>query len=57
MGSVQVKRTNNTAISVKTQTAGNRVTADHFLWFARGLQEAVEAGMPNDTEVTIRIRA
>lgn len=54
MTNVEVKRTNNTAISVRTQSTGNRVTVDHFLWFARELQEAVDAGMPQDTEVTIR---
>jgi hypothetical protein len=53
--SVEIKRTNNTAISVRTQAAtGSRLTADHVLWFARELQEAVDAGMPPDTEVKIR---
>jgi len=53
VSSVEIKRTNNTVISVKTQAGGNHVTASHFPWFAKELQEAVEAGMPQDTEVRI----
>jgi len=52
--SIEVKRTNNTAISVETQTCGNRVTADHFMWFAKELSKAIDAGMPTNTEVKIR---
>lgn len=51
---VTIKRTNQTRIEAMAQASGNRVTADHFLWFARLLQEAVDAGMPKDTEVKIR---
>ena len=54
MSTLEIKRTNNTAISVSTQATGNRVDVDHFLWFARELQKAVDAGMPMDTEVKIR---
>ena len=54
MTSLEIKRTSNTAISVKTQTSGNRVTVDHFLWFAREVEMAVRAGMPTNTEVIIR---
>ena len=54
MTSLEIKRTTNTAISVKTQASGNRVTADHFLWFARELLSATVAGMPMNTEVIIR---
>ena len=53
MSGLEIKRYTNTAISVETQTAGNQVTADHFLWFARLLTEAVDAGMPIDTEIKI----
>lgn len=52
--SVEVTRTNNTAIYVQTQSTGNRVTVDHWLWFARELQEAINAGLPTDTEVVVR---
>jgi len=52
--SVEIKRTNNTHISVRTQTTGNRVDVDHFMWFARELQKAIDAGMPVATEVIIR---
>ena len=55
MSGVEVKRTNNTAISVETSAAtGSRVTLDHFMWAARELQKAIDAGMPMDTEVKIR---
>jgi len=54
MSTLEIKRTNNTAISVSTQTTGNRVTVDHFMWAARELQKAIDAGMPMDTEVKIR---
>lgn len=54
MSTLEIKRTNNTVISVGCATAGNRVTADHFMWFARELQKAIDAGMPMDTEVKIR---
>lgn len=50
---VEVKRTNNTAINVKTQATGNRVTVGHFLWMASELEKAVEQGMSKDTEVRI----
>jgi hypothetical protein len=51
--SVAIRRTNNTAISAETQACG-RLDADHFMWFARELQKAIDAGMPMDTEVKIR---
>ena len=54
MSTFEIKRTNNTHISVSTQTTGNRVTVDHFMWAARELQKAIDAGMPIDTEVKIR---
>jgi hypothetical protein len=55
MSTLEIKRTNNTAISVNTSAAtGSRITVDHVLWFARELQKAVDAGMPMDTEVKIR---
>ena len=52
--SLEIKRTNNTVIRVETRAAGNRVTVDHFIWFARELQKAIDAGMPTNTEVVIR---
>jgi hypothetical protein len=52
--SVKIKRTNNTVIWAETQSVGNRVTVDHFMWFARELQGAIDAGMPMNTEVVIR---
>lgn len=52
--SPEIKRTNNTAISVETSATGSRITLGHFMWAARELQEAVDAGMPMDTEVVIR---
>ena len=52
--SVEIKRTNNTTIRVETQATGNRVTVSHYLWFARELDKAVAAGMPEYTEVVIR---
>lgn len=52
--SVEIKRTNNTVIRAATQATGNRVTVDHYLWFASELQKAVDAGMPTNTEVVIR---
>jgi hypothetical protein len=55
MSTLEIKRTNNTAISVSTSAAtGSRVTLSHFMWAARELQEAIDAGMPMDTEVKIR---
>lgn len=54
MSGVEVKRTNNTHISVSTQATGNRVTVDHFMWFARELQKAIDAGMPQNAEVIVR---
>jgi hypothetical protein len=51
--SMEIKRTNNTAIAVGTQATGNRVTVNHFMWFSRELQKAIDAGMPQDTEVKI----
>jgi hypothetical protein len=52
---LEVKRTNNTVISVETSAAtGSRVALDHFMWAARELQKAIDAGMPMDTEVKIR---
>ena len=53
MSGFEIKRTANTYLRVETQATGNRVTAEHFLWFARELQKAVDAGMPTDTEVMI----
>jgi hypothetical protein len=53
VSALEIKRTNNTAISVETQATGNRVTVDHFMWFAKELQKAIDAGMPMDTEVRI----
>lgn len=52
--SVEIKRTNSTVFRVETQATGNHLTTDHFLWMAKQLQEAVDAGMPTNTEVTIR---
>jgi len=52
--SVEIKRTNNTFISASTQACGNRVDVDHFMWMARELQKAIDAGMPMKTEVEIR---
>jgi len=52
--SVQITRTNNTAFRVETQATGNRVDVDHFMWMARELQKAIDAGMPMGTEVKIR---
>ena len=55
MSSVEVKRTNSTTISATTSAAtGSRITLDHFMWAAREFQEAIDAGMPMDTEVKIR---
>lgn len=61
MSSVEVRRTRNTAI--KTEVSGftrNTLTVELVLWMARELQEAVDAGMPTSTEVTVegsRMRA
>jgi hypothetical protein len=54
MSAFEIKRTNNTAISVRTQATGNRIDVDHFMWFARELEKAIDAGMPMNTEIIIR---
>lgn len=51
--SVTVTRRNTKSIVVETLSPVNRITVSHLLWMARELQEAVEEGMPTDTEVQV----
>lgn len=52
--SVQVSRKNVTTITAEIAGYGNRYLVEHVLWMARELQDAVDAGMPTDTEVVMR---
>lgn len=51
---VEVKRQAVTTIRAEITGFGSRYLVEHVLWMARELQEAVDAGMPMDTEVVMR---
>lgn len=53
MSGVTVRNTMQKRIDVEITAAGNRVTVDMLLWFAREAEKAIKEGMDPTTEVRI----